>query len=119
MFSLTYLTDQGKMACFIKSVSRDTIKDLELGNPFLRMKLFPFIGVENKPLTLEDVPQHYRPYPGCIFVSLEGRESEGGEEGRGRERRRRRRGGGGKKKKRGGGREEKGGRIEGEQYIGG
>ena len=81
MFSLTYLTDQGKMACFIKSVSRDTIKDLELGNPFLRMKLFPFIGVENKPLTLEDVPQHYRPYPGCIFVSLEGRESEWGEEG--------------------------------------
>ena len=57
------------MACFFKSLSREAVKDMELGNPFLRMKLFPLFGVENKALTLEDVPQEFRPYPGCIFVS--------------------------------------------------
>ena len=67
------------MACFIKGVSREAIKDLELGNPFLRMKLFCLTGVEINPLTLEDVPQRYRPYPGCLFVSDEGR--EGGSSG--------------------------------------
>ena len=58
------------MACFIKDLSVEAVKDIELGNPFLRMKIFPLFGVETKPLTLEDVPQEFRPYPGCIFVSL-------------------------------------------------
>ena len=68
IFKITYVTRACDMACFIKSVSREAIKDLELGNPFLRMKLFSLAGVEASPLTLEDVPQHYRPYPGCLFV---------------------------------------------------
>ena len=58
------------MACFVKTLTRDAVKDIEIGNPFLRMKLFPLYGVENKPITLEDVPQSFRPYPGCIFVSI-------------------------------------------------
>lgn len=57
------------MACFVKTLTRETVKDIEIGNPFLRMKIFSFHGVENKPLTIEDVPQSFRPYPGCIFVS--------------------------------------------------
>lgn len=57
------------MACFIKTLTGEAVKDIELGNPFLRMKIFPLFGVENKPITLEDVPQEFRPYPGCIFVS--------------------------------------------------
>ena len=61
------------MAGFIKpssSLNVDIVRDVELGNPFLRMKIFSLIGVEEKALTLEDVPQEYRPYPGCIFVSV-------------------------------------------------
>lgn len=57
------------MACFVKTLTGEAVKDIELGNPFLRMKIFPLFGVENKPITLEDVPQEFRPYPGCIFVS--------------------------------------------------
>ena len=58
------------MACFIKNPTVESVKDIELGNPFLRMKIFPLFGVESKHLTLEDVPEEFRPYPGCIFVSL-------------------------------------------------
>ena len=67
------------MACFIKNQTVESVKDIELGNPFLRMKLFPLFGVESKHLTLEDVPEEFRPYPGCIFVSLR----RGGEGSRG------------------------------------
>ena len=62
-------TSAGKMACFVKTLTLEAVKDIEIGNPFLRMKLFSFTGVESKPLTLDDVPQSFRPYPGCIFVS--------------------------------------------------
>ena len=57
------------MACFVKTLTRESVKDIEIGNPFLRMKIFSLTGVESKPLTLSDVPQSFRPYPGCIFVS--------------------------------------------------
>ena len=63
------------MAAVIKpssSLSVDVVRDVELGNPFLRMKIFSLIGVEEKALTLDDVPQEYRPYPGCLFVSVWG-----------------------------------------------
>lgn len=58
------------MACFVKTLTPEAVKDIEIGNPFLRMKIFVLSGVESKALTLDDVPQFYRPYPGCLFVSI-------------------------------------------------
>lgn len=56
-------------ATFFKEVSRQAILEIEYEDPFESIKLFSLIGVEKRPITLEDVPAEYRPYKGCIFVS--------------------------------------------------
>ena len=57
-------------AKFYKEVSRQAILEIEYEDPFETIKLFNLIGVEKRPVTLKDVPAEYRPYDGCIFVSM-------------------------------------------------
>ena len=57
-------------AKFYKSASWHSILEIEYEDPFEDIKLFNLIGVEKQPVTLKDVPAEYRPYEGCIFVSM-------------------------------------------------
>lgn len=57
---------------FFREVTEQSIWDIEFENPFETMKIFELIGVESRPITLEDVPQEFRPYKGCIFVRARG-----------------------------------------------
>ena len=57
-------------ACFFKEVSWHAILEIEYEDPFEKIKLFSLVGVEKRPITLKDVPAEYRPYEGCIFVSI-------------------------------------------------
>ena len=61
------------MTRFFKEVTRETITKAELEDPFMRIKLFDLTGVHEQPLTLTQVPQKYRPYKGCLFVSVAGK----------------------------------------------
>lgn len=54
---------------FPLKVTKEAITAVEYEDPFEHMKMFGLVGVESKALTLEDVPQEYRPYKGCLFVS--------------------------------------------------
>ena len=54
---------------FPLKVTKEAITAVEYEDPFEHMKMFGLVGVESKALTLEDVPQEYRPYQGCLFVS--------------------------------------------------
>ena len=56
-------------ALFFHEINQRNVLDVEYRDPFTDLKLFDLVGVERRALTLEDVPQEYRPYPGCIFVS--------------------------------------------------
>lgn len=56
------------MARFCNEISVESITRMELINPFRKMKFFDLTGVHAHPLTLEQVPQRYRPYEGCLFV---------------------------------------------------
>ena len=58
------------MAVFFKEVTRENILKVEYEDPFKTIKLFSLVGVESRALTLEDVPQQYRPYKGCLFVRI-------------------------------------------------
>ena len=55
---------------FFKEVTRENILRVEYEDPFADIKLFNLVGVESRALTLEDVPQQYRPYKGCLFVRV-------------------------------------------------
>ncbi len=57
------------MARFFTDVSVQTIMAAELVNPFRKIKIFDITGVQGLALTLAQVPQRYRPYKGCLFVS--------------------------------------------------
>lgn len=57
-------------AMFFCEISKEAIFQLECTNPFKRVKIFNLSKVDKEPLTLEQVPPQYRPYPGCLFVRL-------------------------------------------------
>ena len=57
-------------ATFFREVSWHAILEIEDEDPFKKIKLFNLTGSENRPVTLKYVPIEYRPYKGCIFVSL-------------------------------------------------
>ena len=57
-------------AKFYKEPSWHAILEIEYEDPFEKIKLFNLTGVEKRPVTLKDVPAEYRPYEGCIFVSM-------------------------------------------------
>ena len=56
---------------FPLKVTREAITAIEFEDPFDNMRMFGLVGVESRGLTLEDVPQEYRPYKGCLFVSVQ------------------------------------------------
>jgi len=62
---------------FPLKVTKEAITAVEYEDPFEHMKMFGLVGVESKALTLEDVPQEYRPYKGCLFVSGQCYSAEG------------------------------------------
>ena len=57
-------------AKFYREPSWHAILETEYEDPFEKIKLFNLIGAEKRPITLKDVPAEYRPYEGCIFVSM-------------------------------------------------
>lgn len=71
-FPSLHADSQKMTAAFFREVTEQSIWDVEFENPFATMKIFELLGVESRPITLEDVPQKFRPYKGCIFVRARG-----------------------------------------------
>lgn len=59
-----------KVPKFFTEVCRLSIVNDELVNPFDRLKLYTFIGVDSHPLDTSEIPEEAYPYPDCIFVSV-------------------------------------------------